>query len=65
MKIYLDDNFNYIEIKENKRSELIDLSIRVNTDKKDSMIVTTSLNKDTVESLIAGLISLKIEMKNE
>jgi predicted transcriptional regulator len=63
MKIYLDDNSNYIEIKKSK-NELIDLSIRVNKEDKTSLIVTANLNIEAIDNIIATLITFKAESKN-
>jgi hypothetical protein len=63
MKIYLDNNSNYIEIKKNKYGT-VDLSIRANTEDKSSLIVTANLDEDTVDTIIATLITLKAEMSN-
>lgn len=58
MKIMLDEDGNYLEVKENKKGT-VDLSIRTTNGEKSSIIITANLTYDKLDSLLTHLITLK------
>lgn len=61
MRIYLDEK-NYLDLKEDKFSGKVKMSIKIKDDEKKSFLVTTLLDLDQVDKIISTLVELKVKL---
>ncbi len=55
---------DYVELKKQKDG-IVDLSIRTSTEAKSTIIITAKLNQENLDKMLAHLMLLKAEVKNE